>query len=130
MIYITRETKMIAKAINLDYQKYRQLMTNCEQEVLQTVPASHNRIVCEKKHALSKAKILAMEGAEAEIEPNTWVFYTSQYNLGTKKYPHMIETIECSRVIKVCPKTVQTADSSRPTADRIIAVSKDKVRLI
>jgi hypothetical protein len=130
MIYITREKTMMAKAINLDNTKYRNLIKDCELEVLHTVPASHNRIVAEKKYALAKSKILAMEGGDCEIEVNTWIFYTAQYNLGTKKYPHMIEIIECDKVVKVCDKTVQTSAGTRPNAARILAVSKDKVRLI
>lgn len=121
---------MIAKAINLDYTAYRNLIKDCEQEVLQTVPASHNRIVAEKKHALAKSKILAMEGCEEEIEVNTWIYYTAQRNLGTMKYPRVIETVECDKVVKVCAKTVQTSAGTRPDAARILAVSKDKVRLI
>lgn len=121
---------MIAKAINLDYKRYLLMIEECRQEVLQTVPASHTRIVAEKKHALVKEKILAMEGCEEEIEVNTWIFYTAQHNLGTKKYPHMIETVECDKVVKVCAKTVQTSAGTRPDAARILAVSKDKVRLM
>lgn len=121
---------MMAKAINLDYTAYRNLIKDCELEVLQTVPASHNRIVAEKKYVLAKEKILAMNGEDCEIEVNTWIFYTAQRNLGTMKYPRMIETVECDKVVKVCAKTVQTSAGTRPTAERILAVSKDKVRMI
>lgn len=117
---------MIAKAINLDYQKYRDLITKCEQEVLQTVPASHNRVVAEKKYILAKMEILAMDGDEEEITEGVWVYYTADYNMGTKKYPHVIKTVSCHRVDKVCKKTVLTTAGTRPNAARILAISKTK----
>lgn len=117
---------MKAKTIKMTWNGFNDLLKSCEKKALESVPAAHSRILAETKHKLAKEYILGNAAEEAEISAGDWIVFTAQHNLGTIKYPHMIEIVECGKVQKPCNKICITTDGSRPTAERILAVCKAK----
>ena len=112
---------MISKKIKMDFKAYNALIEECEKEIAATVPASHCRIFEEKKFALVKQRISEISGKDSEIKSGDVILFTVQKNLGTKKYPYMIEAIDWDYADRVCDKIVITKYGKRPTAERIIA---------
>lgn len=112
---------MISKRINMDFKAYDALVKECIEETAATVPASHNRIFEEKKQSLIKKRISETDGKECEIQKGDVLIFTVQKNLGTVKYPHMIEAVDWDYAERVCDKIVITRYGKRPTAERILA---------
>lgn len=95
---------------------------NAEKDVLKTVPRSHNRVVREKSEAEYRQRIEKACYGEAEIEAGKFVYYFHKVNLGTKKWPYIVQSIEYGQIKSVGEACAVMTNGDRPYLENVLAV--------
>lgn len=69
-----------------------------------------------------KNRIIMACYGKADVKVGDWVYYAHKVNLGTKKYPYMIDKVEYDQVMSIGDKVCTMRCGDKPYHESIIAV--------
>lgn len=118
---------MEAKLMQHSWKEVEKIIAAADKTIEGEHPAAHVRIVREEQEKAARRLIEALvSDSAAEIEPGDIVWYVHKENLGTKKWPWVVDVVVSSRVESVGKSVVATGLCHRPAKHQILAVEKVK----
>lgn len=94
-------------------------------DVIKTVPTSHNRIVKERTEKSYKERVLKTCYGSDDIKVGDRVFYVHKVNLGTKKWPYIVNSIEHDVIKSIGNVCVVMQHGDRPNFDMVLCIAKN-----
>lgn len=91
-------------------------------EVSKTFPVPRTYMLEEKIEQEYKNRIIKTCYGVADVKVGDWAYYTHKVNIGTKKYPYMIDKVEYDKVMSIGDKVCTMKCGDRPYHENIIAV--------
>ena len=118
---------MEAKLMQYSWKEVDKIIAAADKFVEAQHPAAYVRIVRKEQEKTARRLVEALASdSAAEIEPGDIVWYVHRENLGTKKWPWVVDVVVSSRVESVGESVVATGLCHRPAKHQILAVEKVK----